>query len=183
MLFRSGFGGAEASTIITDPTLATNKVAKVIKSATAELWAGTTVTAVEGAVQTGFSSRIPFTAGEKRMNVRVWSPIAGIPIRLKVEDYLDPTKSCETEATCTLANTWVTLSFDFGNPASGTAALNLTYNYNKASIFFNFGVTGAVTGEKIYYFDDVQFGAPLPVELTSFSASVTLSLKIMNCCR
>ncbi|MCR9017529.1 hypothetical protein NU887_21095, partial [Aquiflexum sp. XJ19-11] len=31
------------------------------------------------------------------------------------------------------------------------------FNYNKASIFFNFGTTGAVAGEKTYYFDDMAF--------------------------
>jgi hypothetical protein len=158
-----GFGGAEASTIVADPTLPSNMVAKVIKSATAELWAGTTVTAVTSGTQIGFSSAIPFTVAEKRMNIKVWSPDAGIPVRLKVEDYTDGTKSVETEATTTVAGAWETLTFDFANQATGTAAINLAYNYNKASIFFNFGTTGAVAGEKTYYFDDVKFGAPAAV--------------------
>ena len=149
-----GFGGAEASSIVTDPTNANNKVAKVIKSATAELWAGTTITTANN---TGFSSKIPFTATNKKMSVRVWSPHAGIKVRLKVEDFMDATKSVETEATSNMANDWETLTFDFAVQASGTAAINLAYNYNKASIFFNFGVTGAVAGERIYYFDDVNF--------------------------
>ena len=156
-----GFAGAEQSTIVADPTLATNKVAKVIKTNTAELYAGTTITAQSGAVQTGFSSNIPFTATEKRMNVRVYSPHAGIQVRLKVEDKNDPTHSCETEATVTTANGWQTLEFNFANQAAGTAALNLAYSLNKATIFFNFGVTGAVAGERTYYFDDVKFGAAL----------------------
>ena len=52
--------------------------------------------------------------------------------------------------------------FDFANPAAGTAALNLAYTYNKISIFFNFGVTGATAGAKTYYFDDVAFGGTTP---------------------
>jgi uncharacterized beta-barrel protein YwiB (DUF1934 family) len=152
-----GFGGAEGSSIVEDPTLATNQVVKVIKSATAELWAGTTVTAVVGNVQTGFSSKIPFTEANKKMTVRVWSPDAGIKVRLKVEDYLDGSKSVETEATTTLASAWETLTFDFNNHAAGTASINLSFNYNKASIFFNFGTTGAIAGEKTYYFDDMAF--------------------------
>ena len=92
------------------------------------------------------------------MSVRVWSPDAGIQVRLKVEDAADPTKSVETEATTTVANAWETLTFDFANQAAGTAALNLAYTYNKISIFFNFGVTGATAGAKTYYFDDVAFG-------------------------
>ena len=92
------------------------------------------------------------------MTVRVWSPDAGIQVRLKVEDHLDPTKSVETEATTTVAGDWETLTFDFANEAPGTAEINYGYNYDKASIFFNFGVTGAIAGEKTYYFDDVMFG-------------------------
>ena len=52
------------------------------------------------------------------------------------------------------ANTWETLIFDFANQSSGTAAINLTYTYNMASIFFDFGNAG--TG-KVFYWDDVSF--------------------------
>jgi hypothetical protein len=161
-----GFGGAEASTVVTDPTNAANKVAKVIKSATAELWAGTTVSTPNGS---GFSTKIPFTATDKKMSVRVWSPNSGIKVRLKVEDSADGTKSVETEATSTVANNWETLTFDFANQATGTAALNLAFNYNKASIFFNFGVTGATAGEKTYYFDDVKFGSGVVVGIQTIT--------------
>ncbi|NUN10637.1 MAG: T9SS type A sorting domain-containing protein [Ignavibacteriaceae bacterium] len=177
----AGFGGAENSTIINSPDVPANKIAKVVKSATAELWAGTTITAVTGGVQTGFATKVPFSETEKRMNVKVYSPHAPIQVRLKVEDYSDPTKSCETEATVTVANQWQWLVFDFANQASGTAPLNLAFNYNKASIFFNFGVTGATAGEKTYYFDELAFGiTPVPVELTSFTASVTDGGVVLN---
>lgn len=177
----AGFGGAENSTIINSPDVPANKIAKVIKSATAELWAGTTITAVTGGIQTGFATKVPFIETEKRMNVKVYSPHAPIQVRLKVEDYSDPTKSCETEATVTVANQWQWLVFDFANQASGTAPLNLAFNYNKASIFFNFGVTGATAGERTYYFDDLAFGiTPVPVELTSFTANVTDGGVVLN---
>lgn len=149
-----GFGGAEASYIVTDPTDGSNTVAQATKSATAELWAGTTVT---NAAEEGFATPIPFTEDQTTMTVRVWSPDAGIQVRLKVEDHMDPTHSVETEATTTVAGEWETLTFDFSNEAPGTAALNLSYTFDKASIFFNFGVTGAVAGEKTYYFDDIEF--------------------------
>ncbi|PWA09312.1 putative Ig domain-containing protein [Flavobacterium laiguense] len=149
-----GFGGAEGSTIVVDPTLATNKVAKVVKSATAELWAGTTVSAAAGL---GFSSAIPFTATVTKMSVRVWSPNAGTIIRLKVEEHGDNTHTVETESAVTTASGWETVVFDFAKPVTGTAALNLAYKYDKASIFFGFGTTGAQQGaEKIYYFDDMM---------------------------
>jgi hypothetical protein len=149
----SGFGGAEDSTVVVDPTNAANMVARVVKSATAELWAGVTVsTGANFSVPT-----IPFSAAQTRMTVRVWSPDAGIQVRLKVENAADPTQSVETEATTTVANGWQNLTFDFANQAAGTAALNLAFTYNKVSIFFNFGVTGATAGAKTYYFDDVVF--------------------------
>ncbi|MDD2821630.1 MAG: T9SS type A sorting domain-containing protein [Flavobacterium sp.] len=163
-----GFGGAEASSVVVDPTLSSNKVVKVIKSATAELWAGTTVTA---AAELGFLTKIPFTVTDTKMNVRVWSPNAGIQVRLKVEDHANNGITCETEATVTTASGWQTLEFNFANPASGTAAFDPTKNYDKASIFFNFGVTGATAGEKTYYFDDVKFGAA-PVETVGLALPI-----------
>ena len=48
----------------------------------------------------------------------------------------------------TTAAGWQTLTFDFANQAAGTAALNLAYTYTKASIFFDFGVTGATAGRR-----------------------------------
>ncbi len=63
----------------------------------------------------------------------------------------------ETDAVTTKANPWETLTFDFANEATGTAELNLTYNYNRLIIFFNFGVTGAAAGAQTFYFDDVLF--------------------------
>ena len=163
-----GFGGAEASSVVVDPTLSSNKVVKVIKSATAELWAGTTVTA---AAELGFLTKIPFTVTDTKMNVRVWSPNAGIQVRLKVEDHANNGITCETEATVTTASGWQTLEFNFANPASGTAAFDSSKNYDKASIFFNFGVTGATAGEKTYYFDDVKFGAA-PVETVGLALPI-----------
>ena len=163
-----GFGGAEASSVVVDPTLSSNKVVKVIKSATAELWAGTTVTA---AAELGFLTKIPFTLTDTKMNVRVWSPNAGIQVRLKVEDHANNGITCETEATVTTASGWQTLEFNFANPASGTAAFDPSKNYDKASIFFNFGVTGATAGEKTYYFDDVKFGAA-PVETVGLALPI-----------
>ncbi|HPH83481.1 MAG TPA: hypothetical protein PL185_12965, partial [Flavobacteriales bacterium] len=151
-----GFEGAEASSIEVDPTDATNTVVKVIKSATAQPWAGTTVT---NAAEEGLASAIPFTSTETQMTVRVWSPDAGIPVRLKVEDHSDPTVSVETEATTTTAGAWETLTFDFANEATGTATLNLANTYDKASVFFNYGTNGATAGEKTYYFDDLAFGS------------------------
>ena len=80
-----------------DPAGGTNKVARVVKSAAAELWAGTTVSTLAG----NQIAPIGFSATAKTITVRVWSPVAGVPVRLKVENAADAGKSVETEATVT----------------------------------------------------------------------------------
>ncbi|TAE61694.1 MAG: T9SS C-terminal target domain-containing protein [Bacteroidetes bacterium] len=144
------FGG-NASSIVADPTNASNLVGKAIKTAGAELWAGTT----NGG--NGLASAIPFTSTDTKMSVRVWSPDANTPIRLKVENVANGSIYAETEATTTAAASWETLEFNFSNPAAGTATLNVANTYDKVSIFFNFGTTGTAAGEKTYYWDDVEF--------------------------
>ncbi len=152
------FGG-NASSFVVDPTDASNNVAQSIKTDVAELWAGTTLGL------NGFKDALPFTNDETKMTVRVWSPDAGTPVRLKVEDSGDPTISVETEAMTMAAGAWETLEFDFANHVDGTAALDLNNTYNKTSIFFNFGTTGADAGEKTYYWDDVKFGGVSGVDI------------------
>jgi hypothetical protein len=149
-----GFGGAEDASVVADPTDAANKVARVVKSGTAETWAGTTV----AVCPSDAIARVPFTATETTLMLRVWSPAANVPVRLKLEDAADAGKTVEVDAIATVANAWQVLSFNFANQASGTAALNLATTYNKASVFFNFGVGGAATGARTYYFDDLTFG-------------------------
>jgi len=147
------FGG-NASVITNDPAGGTNQVVQAIKSGTAQVWAGTTVATLAGeAVPV-----IPLAAGNTQMSVRVFSPDAGIPVRLKIEDVSDGNISVETEAVTTEADAWETLTFDFANEVGGTAAFNPAATYNKISIFFNFGTSGAEAGEKVYYFDDIAVG-------------------------
>ena len=141
------FGG-NVSTLVVDPTSASNKVMRVIKTAGAQTWAGTSI-----CTPIGMASSVPFTSTDTRISVRVWSPYAGIPIRLKVENASNSLQSCETEDTTTVIG-WNNLMFDFNNPASGTAALNTAFSYNMASIFFDFNTAGALD---TFYFDDVMF--------------------------
>jgi len=156
------FGG-NATTIITDPTNSLNKVAQTIKSNTAELWAGTTMSTASG-----LANAIPFSSGNTTIRVRVYSPNSGIQVRMKAEDPNDATKSVETEATTTAVNTWETLTFNFANQATGTAAINYGYTYRMLSIFFNFGVTGATAGTKTYLWDNVEFGTGTVVPQLNF---------------
>ncbi|EHQ27554.1 PKD domain containing protein [Mucilaginibacter paludis DSM 18603] len=142
------FGG-NTSALVTDPVNSSNHVIKSIKTSGAQVWAGTTI-----GTALGFSSMIPVSASHTKMSVKVYSPAAGLHIRLKIEDHTDGSKSVETEALTTVANQWETLTFDFSNQASGTTAVNYSYHYDKASIFFDFGNAGSGS---VFYWDSVTF--------------------------
>jgi hypothetical protein len=164
------FGG-NASNIETDPIGGTNQVCKVIKSNTAQTWAGTTIGG-----SAGFVNAVPFASGATTMSMRIYSQDAGTTIRMKVEDPANGAISVETDAVTTTSNAWETLNFDFANQATGTAPLNFANNYQKLSVFFNFGIDGATAGTKTYYFDDVQFGGSVGVtdpSMEEFSLVVT----------
>jgi hypothetical protein len=165
------FGG-NTSSVVVDPTNPNNKVGKIIKSNTAELWAGTTCS-----TPAGLASAIPFAQGSTTINLKVYSPDSGIVVRLKAEDPTDATKSVETDARTTTKNAWETLTFNFANHVAGTAAINYGYTYKMVSIFFNFGVTGAQAGEKTYYFDEVNFGAGSPPPPTTVDVTFAVDAK------
>lgn len=154
------FGG-NASILVSDPINPSNTVSEVTKTASAQLWAGTTIS-----TPNGLANVIPFTASETTVSARVWSPDAGIPVRLKAEDHTNNMITVETETLTTTSGEWETMVFDFSNEVMGTSVLNLNDNYDMLSIFFNFGTDGATAGQKIYYYDDVQFGSPCSVSST-----------------
>ncbi len=142
------FGG-NSTVLGEDPLDASNTVAITTKTSGSETWAGTTV-----GTDAGFATAIPFTQSATIMTVKVYSPAVGKQIRLKAEDHTDPTKTVETEATTTVANTWEELVFDFSNVAPGTNPFDPSTNFDKLSIFFDFDVAGA---DDVYYWDDVMF--------------------------
>lgn len=150
----SDFGGNSTS-MVADPANSSNKVMKSVKNNGAETWAGTTI-----GTAAGFATAIPVTASSAIMSMKVYSPAAGIHVRLKIEDHKDQNKSVETEAVTTAANSWETLHFDFNNPAGGS--INSSTTYDKASVFFDFGNNG---NGKIFYWDDVKFESSVPVEV------------------
>jgi hypothetical protein len=163
------FGG-NATIDALDPGNAANKVKKTTKTNGSQTWAGTTI-----GTSTGFASPVPFTSTSTQMSVKVYSPAAGIPVRLKVEDHLNNTHTVETEKLTTVANAWETITFDFSTPAPTTPALNFTYTYDMASIFFDFGTAG---NGKVFYWDDVKFLPPvlgLPIDFESSTIAYTFT--------
>lgn len=159
------FGG-NVSVDAFDPIVATNKVKKTTKPNGAEVWAGTTIGSA-----LGFSARIPITLAASQMSVRIYSPAVGIKIKLKIEDHNDPTKSVETDKLTTVANAWETVNFDFIYQSAGTATLNPSYFYDKASIFFDFGNPGS---GRVFFWDDVRY---LPVNVVPVGLSLPIDFQ------
>ncbi|MDB9712750.1 T9SS type A sorting domain-containing protein [Flavobacteriaceae bacterium] len=142
-----------------------NNLAYVAKSSSAATWAGVTVSN-----ESGLENNIPVSSSNSKMYVHTYvtgSSNTGIPVRLKIENKNDPTQSVETEAYTTVVDAYEVLEFDFNNEATGTAALNESYPFNMASLFFNFGSAG--DDQTVYYFDNISFGSPISLGFDSVS--------------
>lgn len=153
------FGGNVSSVSGAAPlygSLGSTSAAQVIKTAGAQVWAGTTfLDAVTRPLALG-------STGNLTVTMNVYSPVAGAVVRLKLEDGNDGTHSVETNATAVTVVGWQRMTFDLSVPAPATAAYNPLWDYNRASIFFNFGVSPVA--QETYFFDDVAFnGAVTPV--------------------
>ncbi|MFN9954616.1 MAG: hypothetical protein ACK55I_16085, partial [bacterium] len=93
-----------------------------------------------------------------------------------VEDHNNGNISVETDAVTTVANAWEVLEFNFANQSAGTPAVNYANNYDKASIFFDFGNGGS---GKVFYCDDVMM-KPAAVVLSQINLPVTFDATTVN---
>jgi hypothetical protein len=144
----TGFGGAYGF-LAPDPAGATSVMA-LVKTAGAETWAGVTISTGAGLTVTP----VPFTSTRKSLTMKVYSPAAGTPFLMKLENPADGTASVEKQVATTGANAWETLTFDFGSPSGG--AVDLAKTYDKLSVFPAFG-TGGGAADTTYYVDDIAF--------------------------
>jgi hypothetical protein len=113
-----------------------SRIAQSIKVAGAETWAGSLLT---------LGTPIDFTSN-KLFKVKVWSPKSGAIVKLKVENLNDGNIAFEVDATTTSSNEWEELEYDF-------SAIDMSEDYQKLVIFFDFGNAG---DDATYYFDDVK---------------------------
>lgn len=132
------FGGA-ITTLASNPDMSgentSNNVAQFVKENGAEIFAGTIIE---------LGAPIDFSQFEG-FSLSSWSPIVGATVKLKLENGTDPNISAEIDATTTVANQWETLNYDF-------STTDLTQEYSKIIVFFDFGNTGA--GDT-FYFDNI----------------------------
>jgi hypothetical protein len=142
------FGGASVQVIANpDPTGANTSanVAEFFKEPGAEIFAGTVLV---------LNDPIDFS-NTQALAIKSWAPTAGLTVKLKLENADDNTISEEIDVTTTVANEWETLTFDF-------SGADLTQEYSKVIVFYDFGNTG--NGDT-FYFDDIEQVEPPGVEL------------------
>lgn len=135
----TNFGGA-ATSVADNPDASgintSSKVGKLIKGSGSQVWAGSFIE---------LSSPINFASMQK-IKIKVWSPQAGIIVKLKLENFATASINTELDATTTVANGWEELTFNF-------TGINNANNYQRIVVFFDFGNPG--TGAS-YYFDDIK---------------------------
>jgi len=178
------FGG-NLSAIAVDPLNGANGVLRITKPAGAQNWAGTTLGKdfAPKVNNGGLTVPIPFTATQKVITARVYSPYpVGTDIRCKVENAANGGISFEVNAQTTVQNGWSTLYWNLSgvNPAN---------TYEKISFFVDFGLPG--NAASIFYLDDVAFfpspivssfaptsaatGATVTITGTNFTAATAVS--------
>ncbi|MCY2685559.1 hypothetical protein [Salinimicrobium sp. TH3] len=145
------FEGAEA-VIATNPYPGginpSSTVVKFTKTVDSQPWAGTTLQ-LEAPVD--FSSTTKFS-------VKVYSPKAGIPVLLKLENNDDNNINGEVTAFTTKENQWEELVFDFSKLNDTTkGSIDTSKEYGKVIIFFEYPTNEGLRGDgTIYYYDDIQ---------------------------
>lgn len=137
-----GFEGAD-SAIEANPDQSgantTSTVMRTTKTMGAQFFAGTLV---------NLDVPIDFSQTQK-LSMKVWSPKAGIPIRMALERIEGGTDQVFVDVNTTTSNEWEEVVFDF----SGVA--NTSVEYNRTVIFMEFVVDLAGDGST-YYFDEIQ---------------------------
>ncbi|MGM0391997.1 MAG: hypothetical protein ACQEQB_09635 [Bacteroidota bacterium] len=114
-----------------------NTVVKFTKTVDSQPWAGATLQLEEP---------IDFSSTTK-ISVKVYSPKAGIPVLMKLENNTDSDINSEISVKTTKENQWEELVYDF-------SGIDTTQEYGKIIMFFEF--PGERGDGSIYYYDDIQ---------------------------
>jgi PKD domain len=135
----TSFGGA--NTVVGANTHSTgintsSKVGILTKGNGSQVWAGSFIE---------LSNPLNFSV-MKKIKMKVWSPQAGIVVKMKLENLANANTNIERDVTATVTNGWQELTFDF-------TGISLTNTYQRVVVFFDFGVSG---NGAIYNFDDIK---------------------------
>lgn len=125
-------------------------VLKVIRGVAS--WAGTTI--IEG------QSQALIAAGTLYVTAKIYAPVAGKKLMMKLEKTGDRTQSVESYATQNTVVGWNEYTFDFAIQRPGTEAFSANKTYNMASVFFDYTTTPNPSSTGLtYYLDDVTFAS------------------------
>ena len=106
---------------------------------------------------------IPFTTTRKTLSARVYSPTAGIPMKIKLETTGATANSGDVAANETVVVGWQTLTWTF-------TSIDPTLSWTAIVLLPNIGTVDAPPG-KHYYFDDITLSAatstPTPTPTTT----------------
>ncbi|MDC1324537.1 hypothetical protein N8216_00715 [Flavobacteriaceae bacterium] len=132
------FGNIADTEVVTNPDVSginmSGNVAQLTKTNESEVWAGTF-----------FELGSPLDlASFGQINIKTWSPKAGIPVKFKLEN-ADASITHEGDVNTTVANTWENLLYDFSDAPAA--------DYVRMVIFFDFGTAG---DDSVYYYDDIE---------------------------
>ena len=126
--------GGTGTITTTPPTGGTGSALALLRSG-GQAWALNVLTAT-----------VPFTATRKTLSARVYSPTAGIPMKIKLEAGTSNTGDIAANETVVVG--WQTLTWTFTNA-------DITKTYNTIVLLPNIGTVDAAPG-KTYYFDDIK---------------------------
>lgn len=135
------FGGASISVVDNPQVDAVNgsaTVAQIIKGA-GETWAGNVITT---------STPIDFST-KQLIKMNVWSPRPGGKMTLKLENLTDGNIFFEKEITTVGNSDWEEVVFDL-------SAIDLSQEYQKIVLFFDFGVMGDGSADWTFFIDNIK---------------------------
>ncbi len=149
-----GFNGAETSAIAAGPAGATGNTGKIIRLG-GEVWAGAKVNV----------GPIALTATNRTISARVYSPTAGVPMVLKLENATDAgINTGDMPAVQTVVVGWQTLTWVVPADKVGPS-------YSWVVMLPNLGTRASTDPGETYYFDDIKLviaPAPVGTSLTTF---------------
>ncbi len=137
-----GFEGAEDTSVDANPDPSginpTSRVVRSLKASGGQFFAGSLL---------NLDSPIDFSASQK-FRMKVWSPKAGIPVRVRLEDQ-NNTAGIELDSNTTTSNVWEEIEWDF------SGVYNPSVDYVRIVVFFEF-IPGLPGDGSTYYYDDIQ---------------------------
>ena len=161
-----GFNGGETSSIAAGPAGGSGLAGRVVRLG-GEVWAGAKANV----------GPVPLTSANRTISARVFSPLAGVPIVLKLENAGDAgINTGDLQAQETVVVGWQTLTWVVPEDKVGP-------EYSWVVMLPNLGTLASTDPGETYYFDDIKLvvpPTPADVLLASFDEATPLVFEGFN---